>query len=859
MLRLSRLFALFALMLIPAGARAACELSMSLTCQNSVCAATTINSGTSACTGEFYLGFAAEEPNVGFHNFTSSLSTTECFDTSDFPPDPTSGPFDFCFADGSLAPAATITQSIGLVAVNGAPSSSINSASIVSFIGVFDPDSESEEDIANAFAISTGGTIPSCTPTASVPAIAQTGQSYNVTWSQVATVQTTFQVDESTSPDFTANLVSRTVQGNSTTFSHNVAVSTTYYYRVKANSCGDGGSSYSPTVAIVVQAAPPATGKTFDTVVPIGTTAPVQTKIFVPGPSSSTSFVATTDKPYLTVEPARGTITPSGITLTVTALPGDLPPGANTGTVFVTLGGSGKQGQIGASADPTTVTVPVSITLATPVSSGGKTAPPANALIIPIVTHVNGAALFSSDVRLTNAGGATSTYAVTFTPTRTDATKNSKATSLTLLAGQTIALNDIAKDFFGYGATGDPNDVGFGSLEIRPTTAAATTYASSRTYATTSAGTFGQYIPAIPLAQFAGPGLTPPIVGGGSSGSAILSLQQIAQSTKFRTNLGIVEGSGSPATGSIKVFDDNGTLLKTVPFSLMPGEHQQINSFLAANGITTLNDGRLEITVESSTGSVTAYASVLDNVTTDPLAVTPVQAAKVSATRYVLPGVADLNGASNFHSDVRIFNGGTSAATVALTYFPQGNTAGATTAAPITIQPNHVQAIDNILPTLFNVTNSGGSVLMTTTTPSSLVVSGRTYSIGANNGTFGQFIPGLSPTAGIGLGDKPLQVLQLEESVAFRSNVGLAELSGNPVKVRISAYVPDSKVTPILDVDLPANGFIQYGKLLASLLPGQTTYNGRVTVTVLSGSGRVTAYGSVIDNATSDPTYVPAQ
>jgi hypothetical protein len=32
-----------------------------------------------------------------------------------------------------------------------------------------------------------------------------------------------------------------------------------------------------------------------------------------------------------------------------------------------------------------------------------------------------------------------------------------------------------------------------------------------------------------------------------------------------------------------------------------------------------------------------------------------------------------------------------------------------------------------------------------------------------------------------------------------------------------------------------------------------------VTVSVTSGTGRVTAYGSVIDQTTQDPTYVPAQ
>jgi hypothetical protein len=36
-------------------------------------------------------------------------------------------------------------------------------------------------------------------------------------------------------------------------------------------------------------------------------------------------------------------------------------------------------------------------------------------------------------------------------------------------------------------------------------------------------------------------------------------------------------------------------------------------------------------------------------------------------------------------------------------------------------------------------------------------------------------------------------------------------------------------------------------------------FNARVTVKVVSGTGRVSAYGSVIDNLSKDPTYVPAQ
>src|SRR5687767_636157 len=135
---------------------------------------------------------------------------------------------------------------------------------------------------------------------------------------------------------------------------------------------------------------------------------------------------------------------------------------------------------------------PISISLVTPVAPGTKTLPPANALVIPVVTHINAAAgPFLSDVRLTNAGASAVNYQVTMTPTQTDATQSSKVTQITVDGQQTIALNDIVKNFFGYGATSNPSDVGFGSLEIRPLNSSSLlTYASSRTYASTVAGTF---------------------------------------------------------------------------------------------------------------------------------------------------------------------------------------------------------------------------------------------------------------------------------------------------------------------------------------------------------------------------------
>jgi hypothetical protein len=856
MLRKPALLLFFLLTAASAAAQQnACNLTITVTCDATSCTSTTVNAGTVACNGDYFTGFFAGLPpsQVSFSNLTNTLGLGDsCFDDS-LLGGTASEAFAFCFGPASLAPGASFHAHANVTSKAGAPAS----IPIIATTGVLDD--ISEEELAFVYAFN-NVVAPTCTPAANVPPVTQSGVPYRVTWTTVSSGAPAYQIDESASADFATILSTQTVSATSAQFTHSVTNSTAYFYRVRSTSCGGSAGPYSPAVKIVVQAAPPPVtvsngSRGIDSILPFGSEEPYSFLLFIPPPpgkiagNDTVPYSVNVDKTYIKATPPSGSVGAGGSTVTVTVDPKGLPPGSSSGTVNVTNTNNGQS--IG--------NVPVSISLVTPIAPGSKSLPPGNALIIPVVTHVNGATgPFQSDVRITNAAAVAISYQVTYTPTRTDATQSSKTTLITVDAGQTVALNDIAKDFFGIGATADPSDAGAGSLEIRPLNTSSTlTYASSRTFVTTTEGTLGQFIPATAFAKFATNSAVIPGTGGSLGLPAVLSLQQIAQSTKFRTNLGIVEGSGVPASGSIRIYDDLGTLLKSVPYSLLAGEHQQLNAFLATQGIT-LDDGRIEITVDSPAGAVSAYASVLDNITTDPLAVSPVQIAQLEATRWVLPGMADLGGGNNFHSDIRLYNGGSSV-TVTPVYYPQGGGAPVS-GAPITIPGGQVKAIDNVLPTLFNVTGTGGSIVFTSTAAARLVATGRTYTIRADNGgTFGQFIPGVGPAEGVGVGDKPLQILQLEQSQNFRTNLGLAELTGNPAHVRISLLLPDSKVVPFAEYDLAPFEFRQIGRVMEGLNPGKATYNGRIAVSVTDGSGRVTAYGSVIDNATSDPTYVPAQ
>ncbi|HEV7767274.1 MAG TPA: hypothetical protein VGQ76_19890, partial [Thermoanaerobaculia bacterium] len=563
------------------------------------------------------------------------------------------------------------------------------------------------------------------------------------------------------------------------------------------------------------------------------------------------SFIVTVREPWLTVTPSSGVVAPGGTKLLVTADTTSLAVGTSLGAVQIALTSSAKGG-VGTNA--TTLKIPtLTISKVTPVTPAPKSTPPPDALIIPAVAHANGInSQFQSDVRVTNSSAELLQYELTFTPTGSEGLAQGRQTTFSIDPGRTIALDDILRGWFGTGG-----DSVTGTLEIRPVTPTApstssvplsglpdlVTFASSRTFNVTSNGTFGQYIPAIPFANFI-------------NGATVLSLQQIAQSDRYRTNLGIVEGSGAPASLMVKVFGSDGQLLKQFPVDLAGGQHTQLNSFLSTQGIGPLNDGRVEISVIGGEGKVTAYASVLDNETSDPLLVTPVALNEAGNTKWVVPGVADLNnGVANWQTDMRLFNAGTTDVAARLTFYSQNG--GTPKTANVTIPAGQVRQFDKSLASIFGASNDGGAIHVSTASAARLVATARTYNQ-TSAGTYGQFISGVTPNEATGVGSRPLQILQVEESNRFRSNIGLAEVTGNPVKIEIAVVPPDGKVTIVTEVQLQANEFRQFGAMLNSLgLPG--TYNARVTIRAIEGAGRVTAYGSIIDMLTNDPTYVPAQ
>ena len=689
-------------------------------------------------------------------------------------------------------------------------------------------------------------------PVTRVAAQVLSGTPFTVRWTGVQNASV-YEVQESTSPNF-QNATTRTVSGVSWATTHTTSdTPVQYYYRVRAvSACSDDKSAF--TRVVTTRVIPPnAVATRHRPSADLGVSTPIVQTITVPATFAGQTFTATADKPWITISPSSGVVPQGGSTLTVTSDPNRLDVGTNHAAIHIAYSTPAPSGRIVTNGNTTSV-VPISISLVTPVTPDTKASPPPDSLIIPAVAHGPGAnaSLFQSDIRLANVSSQPMRYLLNFTPTTTDGTQTGNTTTIQVNPGATTALDDLLTSFFGTASDGSAS----GMLEIRPLTTTSSsslfsnvpsnilaTVASSRTYNMTANGTFGQFIPAIPFSQFVGKG-------------SVLSLQQIAQSANFRTNFGLLEASGEPATVVIHVFDKSGASLADIPESLLPSEHLPLNGLLVANNIT-LDDGRVEVEVTSTTGKVSAYASVLDNRTNDPLLVSPVIKGSVNSSRYVIPGVAYTNSIANWRTDARLYNSASASVTATLTYFPQ--TGGTPVVRTTTILSGETKDLDNILNSTFgiNETNAGGSVLITTATTSSIIASARTYALADNGGTIGQFVPAVTPNDSVGSGDRSLQLLQLEQSDAFRTNIGLAETTGNAATVEVSLILPDSKITPVISVPLAPNQFTQLS--LAAFGLTEPIYNARVSVKAVDGAGKVTAYGSLIDNVSQDPTYVPAQ
>ncbi len=137
--------------------------------------------------------------------------------------------------------------------------------------------------------------------------------------------------------------------------------------------------------------------------------------------------------------------------------------------------------------------------------------------------------------------------------------------------------------------------------------------------------------------------------------------------------------------------------------------------------------------------------------------------------------------------------------------------------------------------------------------PSPVIAGARSYA-STQEGTYGQYLPALSPADGIGSGQVGL-IGQLARSPDRYTNLGVVNIGDVPAQVAVSLRSRTGEALgEAMVIDLEPGQWRQFFDVLVAL-GQQEAASARVEV--LSPGGRVWGYASVIDSLSRDPTTVP--
>lgn len=211
-----------------------------------------------------------------------------------------------------------------------------------------------------------------------------------------------------------------------------------------------------------------------------------------------------------------------------------------------------------------------------------------------------------------------------------------------------------------------------------------------------------------------------------------------------------------------------------------------------------------------------------------------------------------------FRTDARIINTSFDKdITIVARYLPTGNTdntsVGTTT---ITVGKRSMAVYDDVVQSLFGGGPPLGAVRLTS--DDDFVATQRIYALSTCNGspcTLGQFVPGLEVTAAKLKGVLP----GLKASSSFRTNIGVVNPGATAAKVTWKLYdKQNALVATGPEITMPPFAVIAPTSIASGFFFNAGTADLSDAWVSYVSDKPIFAYGSVVDNGSTDPTFVPA-
>jgi subtilisin-like proprotein convertase family protein len=433
--------------------------------------------------------------------------------------------------------------------------------------------------------------------------------------------------------------------------------------------------------------------------------------------------------------------------------------------------------------------------------------------LIAAAGHAPGAlgTTWQTDVRIFNRGVTTANVTAIFTRSGEEGWNHFAAVKLSIASKQVMALDDVVAAAM--------RTTGIGQLELLGDTDLLVI--TSRTYTRANGGTYGQFIPAISTTE----------------GTAIAYLPRIQSTTNFRTNLGFSETAGGSGTVHVTLFDGgNGSIVSQQDFPILPFSQLQF----PAAGAPVMT---AELRITSGDARIVAYSSVIDNRTGDPIYV---PSAAPHPGTFSAPVISQPGVNAFWRSDLFLSALGDGGGSYLLTYTDA--VTGERVIKAGSVGAHIVLPFDDVVAGLFGRTGFGS---LRAELAGNIVATSRTATT-SPGGTYGQFVP-LGP---VDLPGGPREVLHIERSSAFRTNLGALNTGDLDEVIRFTLYDAGGRAIGSTDRTVGPLRVVQFP---VEAITNAPIGDGRVEVEVITNGGNAIAWASVIDNTTGDPIFVPAQ
>jgi len=231
--------------------------------------------------------------------------------------------------------------------------------------------------------------------------------------------------------------------------------------------------------------------------------------------------------------------------------------------------------------------------------------------------------------------------------------------------------------------------------------------------------------------------------------------------------------------------------------------------------------------------------------------------AGVPGTDIYVPSLARTHGAhgSMWYATIWIHNPGTAEAQVRVSYLRRNQSNPSPVQQTVIVQPGETMKLGDVFQDLFGLEDAKGALRFQST--GKIVVSARSYNLTTAGlaESQGQFLAGMPVELAVEAGEKTsIPGITQPADESFRCNYALVETAGGTADVRVSLFDRDGVARASRTYSLAPYQPIQFN--LSDLGSGLTVDGGRLDVEVLSGSGKVLTFASMVGNGTlsQDPS-----